>query len=94
MYPDNVLKAMDHIKLKTLDYINQVMEICVEIGEKINPSGAIKSAYLYSIDKKVHVKALEIRDLIQKNRMYKGFTIEYINYYVKLRTVKALLTLG
>lgn len=93
LYPEDILKALDHIKLKTLDYILEVITICSEMGEKINPSGAIKSAYLYSIDKVVHQRALSVKDEIVKLRMYRGFTIAYINYYVKLRTVKFLFFL-
>ena len=83
-----VQENIDSIKLITLKYVNKILDICIKNDWELNPCEALKAAFINSNDKDVHQCAKKIRDKLKDSGLYNGFTIEYIDYYIKKKDVR------
>ena len=87
MFCQEVQNNIDAIKLATLNYVDRIIDICMKNDWKINPAEALKAAFMCSNDKDVHTRAKELRNKLVDLRLYKGFTIEYIDFFINKKDV-------
>jgi hypothetical protein len=80
-FADEINDNMDNIKCLSLVYLEKIMRLCDKNNFKLNPGNTIKYAYQFSSDPQVHELAYNTTLLIKKLGLYKGFTIEYIDFY-------------
>lgn len=85
-FAEEIHENMDNIKSLSLLYLEKIMAICGKNGYRLNPANIIKYAYQFSVDPEVHELAYRNTMLIKQLGLYKGFTIEYIDYYTQKKS--------
>jgi len=81
-FADEIYHHFEQIKLFALEYLGKLLHIFKAYSYKVNPSDALRNTLNNSKSSRVKEKVAELTLLISDLKLYRGFTLYYIDFFL------------